>query len=207
MKNMTDIINITKDMYIRFQGSGDHFLLFWVSLLGLILWNKKNNQKINLFLVIYSSILMIIFICPITAKIIMEYCVGYSVYWRMLWLLPYVGIIAYTATNIVFDMNTKVKKATAFLGIFILIAAAGTNVYSLISIDPTAGAAKIPPKVGVLCEELQQYSENHGISEIKVVMPDDCTPYIRQYDASIQMPYGRNIPKDTTCSTVKKVEY
>lgn len=195
---MIEILNIIKQMYTNFQGSGSHMLLFWISLLGLILWTHKNNQKINKFLILYSIILMFIFVCPITAKIIMDYCIGRDVYWRMLWTLPYVAIIGYVVTNIIFDMKSKTKKATAFIGLILLIASTGTNIYSLISIDPSTGAAKIPSEVEVVCEELMHLADEYQIDEITVVMSDEFTPYTRQYDASIHMPYGRNVPKDTS---------
>ncbi len=192
---MIEIYNLTKQIYANFQGFGGHFLLFWISLLILILWNHKTNKKINYFLILYSALLMFLFFCPITAKIIMDYCVGRDVYWRMLWLLPYVAVIGYVATNIIFEMTTKKKKAIAFIGILLLIISSGTNIYSLISIDPTSGAAKIPNYVEAMCEEVMQTAEEQGIEEYRLVAPDNFTPFVRQYDASIQMPYGRNVPK------------
>lgn len=198
MRKMFEILNITKEMFEKFQGTGLHILLYIVSLLILVIWGRKKNRKISLFLIIYSVLLLIIFFCPVTAKIIMDFCIGRDVYWRMLWLLPYIVTIGYTATSIIFELASKSKKAVAFICVTLLIMLTGTNVYSLMSIEQSAGVSKIPYDVMLVCEKLLHTAEEYRIEQIRVAIPDEFTPYVRQYDASIQMPYGRNVPKDSS---------
>lgn len=193
---MIEILNITKEMYEKFRGNGSYFLLFGISLLILFLWNQK-NKKINLFFILYSLLLMFIFVCPVTAKIIMDFCIGRDVYWRMLWILPYIAVIGYVATNIVFEAKEKWKRFVTLISLLILITSAGTNVYSLIRIDPTTGAAKIPAVVATICDELLKIEDERDLEYVRAIFPDELTPYVRQYDSYIRMPYGREVPKDT----------
>lgn len=79
-------------------GSGWHYLLFAAALLFLILkHDDKENRK---WLVGYTLLFAAVYICPLTARIIMKYCIGGFVYWRMFWILPTSVILAYVAVSV-----------------------------------------------------------------------------------------------------------
>lgn len=79
-------------------GSGWHYLLFAAALLFLIL--KRDDKENRKWLVGYTLLFAAVYICPLTARIIMKYCIGGFVYWRMFWILPTSVIVAYVAVSV-----------------------------------------------------------------------------------------------------------
>ena len=55
-------------------GSGWHYLLFAAALLFLIL--KRDDKENRKWLVGYTLLFAAVYICPLTARIIMKYCIG-----------------------------------------------------------------------------------------------------------------------------------
>ena len=74
-------------------------LIAWF-LLAAVIWlllfrRKKETTK---YMLLYLAVSLFIFFCPFTAKII-QACIGTTVYWRVLWLVPSSPVIAYAMTE------------------------------------------------------------------------------------------------------------
>lgn len=174
------------DWYI---GDGWHYLLFLLALVFLILNRKeKENRK---WLAGYSILFAAVYICPLSARIIMKYCVGYLVYWRMFWLLPTSVIIAYAAAKLCAGRKHLAGQLAAMAVLTFVIAAAGENPY--IGEDAPYQKAqnlqKLPTDVCQICNVINASLEEG--ERAVVVMPDALNGYARQYDASIELVYGR----------------
>ena len=76
---MKEIIQIVMSMYDSYNGTGMQMALFFASLIYLIVY-KKDKDKKYLFLG-YTLLFFIVCFCPVTAKIIMNVCIGQEVYW------------------------------------------------------------------------------------------------------------------------------
>ena len=97
-------------MYDIYNGTGMQMALFFACLIYLF-FQKKEKEKRFLFLG-YTLLFFLICFFPVTAKIIMEVCIGKSVYWRMFWLLPVTIVTAYTASVILMQAEGKGKRST-----------------------------------------------------------------------------------------------
>lgn len=173
-----------------FNGSGMHMALFFAAVLYLIAVKKEEEERSRTLIVGYSILFAILYLCPVTAYIIMEYCIGDSVYWRMFWLLPTIITIAYVFVKWLFQTRGKGQFALFFVCAAAVIVITGAPVYTQENYYPAENEYKIPQSAIDICEFIEQ---NRGEEEqVKVTVPNELLCYIRQYNASIKMPYGRN---------------
>jgi hypothetical protein len=179
-------------MYNSYNGSGAQLFLFWVCIFALLFYNKREEREKAKFFAGYALAFLLIFVCPLTAWIIMEYCTGASVYWRMLWILPITVVIAYEGTNIIAGKKRVGKKLFAFAGALLLIFLSGTNIMAQMQVDTTRNNTKLNPVVEPICYALEEDAAQRKDGEIKVIVPNELVCYIRQFDAAVKMPYGRD---------------
>ena len=86
------------DAWQKYWGNGFYvYLLLAACLYFLVFGRKKERSRI---LSGYIVVFLAVFFCPVTAYIIQK-CIGRSVYWRVLWVLPAVPLIAYAGTCLV----------------------------------------------------------------------------------------------------------
>ncbi|MDY4837969.1 MAG: hypothetical protein SO160_00225 [Lachnospiraceae bacterium] len=178
-----------------YSGMGAQFLLFLCAMCFLAIHEK--NKKIYQILNQYTGFIIALMVFPVTAVIIMEYCIGEEVYWRMFWLMPIPFIIAFAGTELYDLRKDKIKRTgiIAFLILFILLS--GKCVYdeegTIITPD---NVEKLPKQAVEVCNMITGDAQMNGITTKKVVVPSELLSYVRQYDATIQMPYGRNALKN-----------
>ena len=110
-----------------YNGTGWHLLLFGLAILYLCACRRKKENK--RLLLGYSVVFFLIYFCPVTAKIIMDYCTGESVYWRMLWLLPIPLIVAYACTMLVSSFRRRLPRLACGLILACAIIAGGRSMH------------------------------------------------------------------------------
>lgn len=170
-------------------GDGWHYLLFLAVLIYMILNRKeKDNRK---WLAGYSIMFGAVYICPLTARIIMKYCVGDLVYWRMFWLLPSSVIIAYGAAKICAGCKKQWGQLLAMAALTLVIVFTGQNPYvgEDVPYVKADNLQKLPTDACLVCDVINASLEE-GERAVAVV-PDSLNGYVRQYDASIELVYGR----------------
>lgn len=185
---MSEIFQTTLEMFRNYVGESWHYALFALALL-YILFSREEKKTKGLFCG-YVAAFAFVYLCPVTAGIIMKYCIGTSVYWRMLWLLPIPLVLAYACTKICFRFKNMLLRSIACILLAACIAVTGTCVYQP-GITPYVKAAnlnKIPPEVVGICEQI---NADKGDGDACVTAPEELVSYIRQYDAGIYLTYGR----------------
>lgn len=191
---MMEYLKIALSKYNEFQGGGAQMALFWMAVLSLVLGGRKEENKEIKTLIHYVALFLLLFFCPLSAWFIMEFCIGQNVYWRMLWLLPEVVVLAYVWTGWIMK-NQKWRRWGAALLCMLLLAVSGTGFWTYAKIDQATGFEKLPRGVQAICETLQRSREEYQDEEIRVIVTDELISSIRQYDATIKMPYGRAVLK------------
>lgn len=186
---MIEVIQSTIKMLGWYIGDSWQYFVFIAALL-YILADRREEETRRLF-VGYTLIFSFIYFCPVTAKIIMIYCTGELVYWRMFWILPIPIILAYVCTKI---WSRQKHKAVRVLSLFCMAAVilfSGRFVYGEGTPFQKAGnLLKLPPEV---CWVSDILNENAAEDEkIKVAAPTELVGYIRQYDAKIELAFGRS---------------
>ena len=185
---MTEIFQTMLGMFQQYVGDSWHYALFALALLYL-LFSREEKKTRGLFWG-YVLAFAFVYLCPLTAKVIMDYCIGESVYWRMLWLLPIPLVLAYVCTKVCFHFKNMILRSVAVILLAACIVVTGTCVYQP-GVTPYVRAAnlnKIPPEVVGICDQI---NADRGDGAACVTASEELVSFIRQYDASIGLTYGR----------------
>ncbi len=187
---MKEVIRNTIGSYEDFFGTGLYVGLFWLAVAAMLLF-EKNKKKKEFFL---GQILVfsVVYLFPVTAYLIMNYCIGVTVYWRMFWLLPVTVMIAYMFTNALDYAKGRWQKTLAAALILLAVIQGGSPVYNQENFKAASNYYKLNQDVLVVCEAVSKDAQANGIEKKGLIVPNQLATEIRQYDASIRMPYGRN---------------
>lgn len=134
----------------------------------------------------YTATVLFLFFFPISAMIIKK-CVGADVYWRVLWILPVIPVIAYGGTCFVQLARKKAVQVVFLVVVLAGIMFSGTSVYEGNYIR-THNHQQVPDEVAHVCNLINAH---RGAGEALLVTDNNLSPYIRVYDPSISMIYGR----------------
>ena len=108
---MKELINQILNFWSNYWGDSLFlYLLILAAAYLLIFKRKEENVK---YVLTYLLIMLFLFFCPLTAAVIQK-CIGESVYWRVLWLIPSSPVIALAMTELI---RPSEKHADAFGGI------------------------------------------------------------------------------------------
>ena len=178
-------------MYEKYMGDSLHMVLLTVAVIYLLVTFRKKKE--HLVFVIISLLFGAICFSPVTAKIIMKYCIGRSVYWRMFWILPGVCITAYAGVSWLVSIKKKALRPVLLVLLAAVIGVTGTCIDFNQQYTAADNVYKLPSPTVEICEAIAADSEIQGIEQVKVLVPNQLVCYIRQYDASFLTPYGRNV--------------
>ena len=171
-------------------------LILAVSLVILFAYRRKNSAR--RFLSAYCLTFLAVFICPPAVYVLRMFLRKSETFWRMLWLLPWAIAIAAAAVMITQKIRPRIWKglfAAAFLCVIIV---SGNLAYA--GADRAYTKADNPEKVPAEALEvvrIVQESEESDKADTRIAAPMTLTPYIRQIDGTITMPYGRIMEAQT----------
>lgn len=152
----------------------------------LLIFERRKKKAV--YLVAYLILVSFLFFCPLTAKVIQK-CIGELVYWRVLWIFPVFAVIASAFTSLVEKIRNNGARILAVFVCLILIAAGGTSVWQAGNYEKVANNQKVPQEAAEAAEAIQTLRS----SEDAIVAADNMiAPYLRVYDPSIQLAFGRD---------------
>lgn len=189
---MIEVIQTAWESYKLFNDSSMHMVLFLGAVLLLGGLCKLNKEKSHASLLSgYTACFFFIFFCPLTAKVIIDYCVGSQVYWRMFWILPLPIVIAYAFSLRLRAEGIRWRRCVYAACMFLVIVITGTAVYKAEAFVKAENPYKLSQDVIDVCDIISEDARENSIEEKKAVVVNELLAYIRQYDGSIKMPYGR----------------
>ena len=165
---------------------GDSFvpwLLLAAVVYLLIFRRKKESTK---YVLLYLAAALVLFFCPVTAKII-QACIGETVYWRVLWLVPSTPVIAFAMTEFLKERKSAAKIAALAL-CAVLIVISGKGIYQAGNYHLVHNYQKVPDEVAGICEMVKK---DAGDALFLLAADNYIGPYVRVYDPSIQMMFNR----------------
>lgn len=164
------------------------FTLFLVSMVYLVL--EKDKKEIDL-LVVYSSIIFIIFFCPITYYILVTKLSMESFYPRMVMCIPMAIGIAYVAMRVVTKKGETTKtKSRLLLLVALFVVVNGRNIYSTDYIRVAENVYHIPQETLDVAQIIE--NQEGTLEKVTIAMPNyPAVRWMRMYDASYYSPYGR----------------
>lgn len=201
---MLNVLNSAFEKYQEYQGNGFQMTIFWIALIWLALEYHHREEKEVSVIETYVIGVVVVFFCPLTAWIIMEYCIGELVYWRMLWLLPEIVIVALFFTRLYLHFKGT-KKLIALLIMVAMIIMTGNGFFRFIHLSKVDNIEKLPSATISVCDSLKEHQAMYGDEQIRVIVTDELICSVRQYDATIKMPYGRAVLKGEQVHPIHEV--
>ena len=156
------------------------FVLSWIYLLI----TEKNKTRRLLF-VVTPILIVLLFLFPLSRKLFVALGLDGETYYRILWTIP-MGVITVYAACRLFAKHKRIGLLVSAA----LIILCGNYVYNSIYISKAENPYHIPDTVVDICELIAPQSENE---HVMVVVPEELVYFVRQYDARIRMPYGREM--------------
>lgn len=200
------IMQITTS-YSQYVGNGIYMVLFFISLIFINIWERRRSandirvrrSENNRLLFQYPLLTLVVIFNPLIAAGLIV-LIDPEVYWRIFWILPVNICIAYSATVTVHIVPEKTRKMLVTGALLAIIIAGGQLIYSDKNYSQSANLYKLPSKTIQVCNFLK--NDTNG-ETIKVAVPPELVTTIRQYDADIQMPYGRGGYDNTNIENFK----
>jgi len=160
--------------------------LFFLSLLmWLFLLVTERNRAARIVLVYAPFLAAALFLFPISRKAFVAAGLDGETYYRVLWTIPMGVIFCYGACRL-FAGHRKTGLVIACA----LVIICGSYVYHSPYISRAENLYHIPDTVVKICDRIS--SGNPDI-RVSAVMPAELIHFVRQYDATINMPYGREM--------------
>lgn len=182
---MLESINIIKNTFIEFCGSGGYITLYLIALIYIFL--KEENKEKRMFFIYFQFLLFLVVFNPIFNKIVGKIFKA-SVYWRVYWTIPLGITIAYAAVKIIFDLNhEKVRKVILSMVFIFTIIVSGKFIYTETNYQKVENLYKIPDESVLIAQLIGTDDEEYK----KAIVPETIVAYIRQIDASIELAYKR----------------
>lgn len=115
-------------------------------------------------------------------------CIGKIVYWRVLWLLPTVPLIAGGFTELVRRSRNRIVQVILVLVLTGVIAASGTGMIKAGNFERVFNRQQVPDQIAMICNRINEDREG---KEVRIAADEYTASYIRVYDPSLKMAYGR----------------
>ena len=178
------------DLSVTFRIFYAYFGNIWLILLYLAavihLWFTEKRKEIRILLIYYPLLGSLLFLCPLTYRYL-KAVTGESTYYRLLWLLPMGLTIAYGIVKLITGIRKISVRIAATLLCMALLCGTGAYVYANPYFSVAENRFHIPAAVQNLCDRIGKPGR-----EIPAAFPPYLMNYVRQYDATIRMPYGRD---------------
>lgn len=165
-------------------------LLFVLTLLAwFMLFFREKRRSVRITLGVMPALVGLMFICPITRIVFIKTGLDAATYYRVLWIIP-MGIITVYAMVKLLALVSEKKR---FIGVVLmagLIAVTGNYVYASESLYASENAYGLPDATIAVVDYIRSIDDSDCI----MVLPSaDLIFTMRQYDAKIYMPYGRDM--------------
>lgn len=165
--------------------TGMKFLVVLFVLSWLYLLIKEKNTGRRLMFVYAPFLIIVLFLVPFSRKFFVSVGLDGETYYRVIWTIPMGLITAYGACQFFYRY-----RRTGLLITSVLIMLCGSLVYRSEYISRAENLYHIPNTVMAICDLIEPENEN---SHVMIVVPEELVYFVRQYNASIRMPYGREM--------------
>lgn len=155
-------------------------LVSWIFLL-----KTEKDKKVRTLLVYAPVIIVILFLFPLSRKVFVAAGLDGETYYRILWTIP-MGVITCYGGCRFFARHQRIGLVVC--GALIILC--GKYVYKSEYISKAENLYHIPDTVIKICDRIGPDNPDNRVS---AVMPPELIHFVRQYNAAINMPYGREM--------------
>lgn len=181
---MTEVIQTTIDIYKNYIGNSMMAVLLMAAV--LYLWVTEEKKEIKILFVYLTAAVGALFFFPVFAYIAMHVFLDKQVYYRIIWLLPMGMIVSYTFVKVVTQIERKRRRIVVSVFALLFLIQTGSLIYLNPMVTPRENLYHLPAEDIAVADVLHVDGRN-----VKAVVPAELLQFIRQYDPSIELAYGR----------------
>ncbi len=181
---MDEVIRTTVTIYKNYGGSSMLTLLVMAAV--LYLWVTEERGEVRALFVYLTAGIIALFFFPFFAWAAMHIFLDSQVYYRLLWLIPMGMIVSYAAARAVSQIETRRKRIIVSILFLLFIVRSGSLIYQNPMVTRAENLYHLPGSV-ISVADVMHVDDR----EVKAVVPSEMLQFIRQYDASIHLAYGR----------------
>ncbi len=182
---MGEIIRTTLTIYQNY--GGDSTMTVIVAAAILYLWVTEEKKEIKMLFVHLTAGILALFFFPLFAYAAMHFFLDSQVYYRLLWLVPMGMTVSYALARAVSKIETRRKRIVISTVFALLLMQSGSLVYQNPMVTKAENLYHLPQSVIAAADVMHVDGR-----DVKAVVPGEMLQFIRQYDASIQLAYGRD---------------
>ena len=171
-------------LFKQYSGQGMIVTLFLIAL--VYLWFAEESREKRRLFVYLPICTLAMFFCPLIV-FFLEKLAEEDVYWRMLWSIPMLIVIAYAAVCLIRKAE-GIKRYISIAAFVLLIGISGDYLYDNPGFLVAENPEHIPENVIEICDEIIVEGR-----EIMACFPSEMLMYVTQYTSFVQMPYGREM--------------
>ncbi|MBE5866195.1 MAG: hypothetical protein E7292_08290 [Lachnospiraceae bacterium] len=172
------------ETFQKYSGTGLLVCWFLVAWFYLFFCEKKKENRV--LFVYMPAVLLLLFFNPLFYKVFGN-LTEEAIYFRFLWLLPITMVISYTVIKI-YSTLKGAKQYVFVLLSFVLIVFSGRLVYFNPLFEKAENPYHVPQEVVNICDMIEVEGR-----EVVAAFPREFILYVRQYSATVCMPYGRDV--------------
>ncbi|MGN1204720.1 MAG: hypothetical protein ACI4SA_06640 [Lachnospiraceae bacterium] len=194
---MRNLLQSMWDGFGLMKGSGQFLVLFLITVFILLFYKKSEIRELKW----YSAVLLLLLLCPFTAKLLLLYQTAYYGYADLWLLLPVTLLIAYMLTitlpvclndiPVLKKMTESGKRSLAevicIFMMMVLLFLCGTMKLAEEKTQRTDYGDVFPAETEEVLHRLP-LAEGETLT---VLAPDEIAGYLRSCDGRILLPYGR----------------
>lgn len=171
------------ETFQKFGGSG--WILCWFVIAWLYLWRTEKQRDRRIIFLYMPAIVLLLFFNPLFFKIFGG-VTEEAIYFRFLWLVPITLVMGYAIVQI--SANLQEDKRGYFIALAVLVlVVSGKLVYRNPLYSRAENQYHVPQTVVEICDAIEVEGR-----EVMALFPQEFLLYVRQYSATVCMPYGRN---------------
>lgn len=171
------------ETFQKFGGSG--WILCWFAVAWLYLWRTEKQRDRRIIFLYMPAIVLLLFFNPLFFKVFGG-VTEEAIYFRFLWLIPITLVIGYTIVQIAANLQEKKRRYFIALAVLVLVVS-GKLVYRNPLYSRAENMYHVPQTVVEICDAIEVEGR-----EVMALFPREFLLYVRQYSATVCMPYGRN---------------
>lgn len=179
--------SIATNLFWEYMGTGLIVILFLISL--IYLWRTEERLYVRILFIYVPVILLLFFFNPLLAALLYNFGEE-EIYYRILWLLPITVTVAFAATSLYERLPDK-RRTVFALAVAVGIMVSGSYIYSNPYFQEAENLYHVPDSVVHICDAIVVPGR-----EVQAVFPLELVQYVRQYEPTICMPYGREMTVD-----------
>lgn len=182
---MGEVLRTTLTIYKNYGGSSMMMML----VIGAVvyLWITEEKKEISQLFVYLTAGLAALFFFPPFSYAAMHFFLDSGVYYRLLWLIPMGMIVSYAAAKAIGQIEIRRKRIVTGILFALLLMQGGSLIYTNPMVTKAENPYHLPRSVISVADAIHVDGR-----DVKAAVPAEMLQFIRQYDASIHLAYGRD---------------